>query len=79
MISILVERLWRTVKYQEVYPRTYSDGWDAVISLARFLWRYYHVRSHSSMGSKTPYEVYTETEPCSSGPRLTMSGAGTVQ
>jgi putative transposase len=77
--NILVERLWRTVKYEEVYLRGYSDGWEAEISLARFLWRYCHVRPHSSLGGRTPHEVYTETEPCSSRPRLTMSGAGTVQ
>jgi len=77
--NILVERLWRTVKYEEVYLRAYSDGWEAEISLARFLWRYCHVRPHSSLGGRTPHEVYTETEPCSSRPELTMSGAGTVQ
>jgi len=77
--NILVERLWRTVKYEEVYLRSYSDGWEAEISLARFLWRYCHVRPHSSLGGRTPHEVYTETEPCSSRPRLTMSGARTVQ
>jgi putative transposase len=77
--NILVERLWRTVKYEEVYLRAYSDGWEAEISLARFLWRYCHVRPHSSLGGRTPHEVYTETKPCSSRQRLTMSGAGTVQ
>jgi len=77
--NILVERLWRTVKYEEVYLHAYSDGWDAEISLARFLWRYCHVRPHSSLGGKTPHEVYIETEHCSSRPELTMSGAGTVQ
>ena len=77
--NILVERLWRTVKYEEVYLRAYSDGWEAEIRLARFLWRYCHVRPHSSLGGRTPNEVYTETEPCSSRPGLTMSGARAVQ
>jgi putative transposase len=77
--NILVERLWRTVKYEEVDLHAYRDGWEAEISLARFLWRYCHVRPHSSLGGRTPHEVYTETEPCSSRPELTMSGAGTVQ
>jgi len=77
--NILVERLWRTVKYEEVYLHAYSDGWEAEIRLARFLWRYSHVRPHSSLGGRTPHEIYTETKPCSSRPELTMSGAETVQ
>ena len=76
--NILVERLWRTVKYEEVYLHAYSDGWEAEISLARFLWRYCHVRPHNSLGGKTPHEVYTETEPCSSRQELTISGARAV-
>jgi putative transposase len=63
----------------KVYLRTYSDGWEAEISLARFLRRYYHARPQSPLGGRTPHEVYTETERYSSRPGLTMSGAGTVQ
>jgi len=77
--NILVERLWRTVKYEEVYLHAYSGGWDAETSLARLLWRYCHVRPHSSLGGRSPHEVYTDNEPCSSRPELTMSGAGTHQ
>ena len=77
--NILVERLWRTVKYEGVYLRAYSDGWEAEISLARFLWRYCHVRPHSALGGRTPHEVYNETEPCPTRPGLTMSGAQAVQ
>jgi putative transposase len=73
--NILVERLWRTVKYEEVYLLVYNDGWETEISLTRFLWRYSHGRPHSSPGGKTPHEVYIEPEPCSSHPELTMSGA----
>ena len=77
--NILVERLWRTLKYEEVYLHAYSDGWEAEVSLARFLWRYCHVRPHSSLGGKTPQEIYTETEPCSSRLEITMSKARAVQ
>ena len=66
-------------KYEEVYLHAYNDGWEAEINLARFLWRYCHVRPHSSLGGKTPHEVYTESEPCSSRSELTMTGARTVQ
>lgn len=49
------------------------------ISLARFHWRYCHVRPHSSLGGRTPHEVYIEIESCFSRPELTMSGTRTVQ
>jgi putative transposase len=58
-----VEFLRRTVQYEAVYLRAYSDGWEAEISLPRFLWRYCHVRPHSSLGEKTPDEVYNKTKP----------------
>ena len=77
--NILVNRLWRTVKHEEGHLRAYRDGWEAEIVLARFVWRYCHVRPHSSLGGRTPHEAYTEIKPWSSLPELTMSGAGTAQ
>jgi len=77
--NILVERLWRTLQYEEVYLHAYNDGWKAEINLARFLWRYCHVRPHSSLAGKTPQEDNAETEPCSSRSDFTMTGARTVQ
>ena len=77
--NILVERLWRTLKYEEVYLRAYRDGWEAEISLARFLWRYGHVRPHSSLGGRTPYAVYSESETSPSRLELTISRAKAVQ
>ena len=77
--NTLVERLWRTVKYEEVYLRAYTVNWAAEISLARFQWRYYHVILYSSLGDRNPHEVYTDTEPCSNRPGLTMPGAPAVQ
>ena len=57
--NILVERLWRAFKCEEVYLHAYGDGWEVEISLARFQWRYCHVRPYSSLGGRTPYLVYT--------------------
>jgi putative transposase len=74
----LVERLCRTLKYEEPL-RAYRDGWEAEISLARFLWRYCHLRPHSSLGGKSPYAVYTESKPSPSRLGLTISGAKSVQ
>ncbi|MFY8147811.1 MAG: integrase core domain-containing protein [Prochlorococcaceae cyanobacterium] len=77
--NILVERLWRTVKHEEVYLRAYIDGWDAEINLARFPCRYCPARPHSALGGRTPHEVYTETKPKPSRPELTISGGGSAQ
>jgi putative transposase len=77
--NILVERLWRTLKYEKVYLHAYNDGWEAEVNLTRFLWRTCHIRPHSSLGGKTPQEFYNVIEPCSSRPELTMSGTRAVQ
>ena len=77
--NFLVKRLWRVVKNKEVYLHAYSDGWEVEISLARFLWRHCQIKPHSSLGGRTPQEVYIEIEPCFSRPGLTMSGIKSVQ
>lgn len=77
--NILVERLSRTFKYEEVNLYAHSDGWEAEIRLARFLWMYCYARPQCSLGGRTPHEIYTEIGPCSSRVELSMSGARTVQ
>jgi putative transposase len=77
--NILVERLWRTVKYEEVYIRAYEDGWDAEVSLARFLWRYCHVRPHRSLGGRTPHMVYSAIATDPSRSELTITEPELVQ
>ncbi len=56
--NILVERLWRTVKYEEVYLREYEDGHELMRSLRRYFDYYNNHRPHSSLGYRTPAEVY---------------------
>jgi putative transposase len=58
--NILAERLWRTVKYEEVYLREYADGHDLIGHLRRYFEYYNHHRPHSSLGYRTPAEVYFE-------------------
>ena len=58
--NILAERLWRTVKYEEVYLREYADGHDLIGSLRRYFDYYNNHRPHSSLGYGTPSEVYFE-------------------
>lgn len=56
--NIFIERLWRTVKYEEVYIKDYTDVWEAEGSLGAYFHFYNTERPHSALGYMTPYEVY---------------------
>ncbi|HPO29562.1 MAG TPA: integrase core domain-containing protein, partial [Caldisericia bacterium] len=56
--NIFIERLWRTVKYEEVYLKDYSNPWEAQNSLDDYFNFYNTERPHQALGYKTPYEVY---------------------
>lgn len=58
--NVFVERLWRSVKYEEVYLHDYSDGWQAEASLDAYFRFYNHERIHQSLGYRTPADVYLE-------------------
>jgi putative transposase len=65
--NAFIERLWRTVKYEEVYLQEYGNGEDALVSLKRY-WRFYNrARPHQSLAYRTPAAVYFGEE--SSGER----------
>ena len=56
--NIFIERLWRTIKYEEVYLHDYEDVKEAFSCLDRYLNFYDTDRLHSSLGYLTPREVY---------------------
>ena len=56
--NVFVERLWRTVKYEEVYLRAYAGVAQARASIGRYLSFYNGKRPHSSLGGKTPDQAY---------------------
>ncbi len=56
--NVFVERLWRSVKYEEVYLRDYTDGWEAQSRLDAYFTFFNHQRPHQSLGYRTPAEVY---------------------
>jgi len=58
---IFVERLWRTVEYEEVYLHSYETVRDAVCGLARLFRLYNDEMLRESLGYKTPSEVYRNT------------------
>jgi putative transposase len=52
--NVFVERLWRTIKYEEVYLRAYASVSEARASIRRYLGCYNGRRPHSSLDGKTP-------------------------
>ena len=66
--NLFIERLWRTVKYEEVYLKTYRDGSEARQSLGSYFRFYNAGRPHQSLGYRTPGEIYaTALEPITGG------------
>jgi len=60
--NLFIERLWRTVKYEEVYLKTYQDGREARIGLGNYFRFYNTERPHQTHGYRTPTEVYTKIQ-----------------
>jgi putative transposase len=56
--NIFVERLWRSVKYEEVYLKDYGVAEEARRGLGDYLALYNNERPHQSLGYRTPAEVY---------------------
>ena len=56
--NVFVERLWRSVKYEEVYLRAYDSVSDARASIGRYLDLYNRRRPHSSLDGMTPDRAY---------------------
>ena len=61
--NIFIERLWKTVKYTEVYLKAYESISHARKELANFFERYNTRRPHQCLGDRTPDEVYWATLP----------------
>ena len=61
--NVFVERLWRSVKYEEVYLHAYESVSDARQSLGRYLELYNRRRPHSSLDDRTPDQAYFNPQP----------------
>ncbi len=58
--NVFVERLWRAVKYEEVYLKDYQTVAEVRAALAAYFDFYNHRRPHQALGYRTPAEVYNE-------------------
>ena len=61
--NVFVERIWRSVKYEEVYLRAYDSVGEARASLGRYLDFYNRKRPHSSLDARTPDRAYFDHLP----------------
>jgi putative transposase len=60
--NIFVERLWRSVKYEEVYMNDYASGHEAENQIRNYFLFYNEKRPHQAHDYRTPQEVYFETQ-----------------
>ncbi len=58
--NIFIERLWRTVKYEDIYLRDYANGLELRSGLGRYFRYYNFERPHQSLGYKAPVEFAAE-------------------
>lgn len=58
--NIFVERLWRTVKYEEIYLKQYQTVFEVRDGLAKYFLFYNQERIHEALGYRTPYELYVK-------------------
>ena len=56
--NIFVERLWRTLKYEEVYLKAYTNATEARRELSRYFRFYNDQRPHQALGYRTPAELF---------------------
>src|SRR5438067_13147663 len=61
--NVFVERIWKSVKYEEVYLRAYDSVAEARASIGRYLDFYNTRRPHSSLDRRTPDEAYFDHLP----------------
>ena len=57
--NLFIERLWRTVKYEEVYLKAYRDGKEARAGIGEYFRFYNTQRPHQALGYRTPADVYS--------------------
>jgi putative transposase len=76
--NIFVERLWRSLKYEEVYLRAYESVAEARAGIAAYFEFYNHERLHQALGYRTPRKVFEETMPLASSLPPSKPGSSAI-
>ena len=67
MDNVLIERLWRALKYECVYLQAFETGTQARAGIGSWIDYYHKSRPHSALAGRTPEEVYTGRDAFSPG------------
>lgn len=62
MDNVFIERLWRSLKYEEVYLKAYDTVVEARVGIGEWIRFYNHERTHQSLGRQTPEQVYLNSK-----------------
>lgn len=57
--NVIVERFWRSIKYEDIYLKSYENGWELERGIRSYMMRYNCERPHQSLENATPEEIYT--------------------
>ena len=60
MDNVFIERLWRSLKHEDVYLKGYADGHDAKAGIAEWIAFYNNWRPHQALASRTPMAVWRD-------------------
>ena len=58
--NVFIERLWRSLKYEDIYLKGYADGHDAKRGIADWVTFYNHRRPHQALANRTPMTVWRD-------------------
>ncbi len=56
--NVMIERFWRSIKYDDIYLNSYENGWDLERGIDKYIKRYNTERPHQALNEATPDEVY---------------------
>ncbi len=59
--NVMVKRLWRSVKYEEIYLKSCYSGADCYAGVKAYFHYYTHGRPHQALGNRTPWEAFKTT------------------
>ena len=60
MDNVFIERLWRSLKYEDIYLKGYADGREAKVGIGEWVSFYNHRRPHQALASRTPMAVWRD-------------------